>query len=89
MSYVVAVSANQSSIQDTIVMNQDTDMKYLDTNMDPTDGCLAKDKWDSIQAGLMSIRMGIMLHRTTPTYASQDAWQTAKKSTRRCFNQMT
>ena len=45
MSYVVAVSANQSSIQDTIVMNQDTDMKYLDTNMDPTDGCLAKDKW--------------------------------------------
>ena len=46
MSYVVAVSANQSSIQDTIVMNQDTDMKYLDTNMDPTDGCLAKDKWE-------------------------------------------
>jgi|GEM_PF-1604313 len=45
MSHVVAVSANQSSIQDTIVMNQDTDMKYLDTNMDPTDGCLAKDKW--------------------------------------------
>lgn len=45
MSYVVAVSANQSSIQDTIVMNQDTDMKYLDTNMDHTDGCLAKDKW--------------------------------------------
>lgn len=45
MSYVVAVSANQSSIQDTIVMNQDTDMKYLDTNMDPTDGCLTKDKW--------------------------------------------
>lgn len=45
MSHVVAVSANQSSIQDTIVMNQDTDMKYLDTNMDSTDGCLAKDKW--------------------------------------------
>lgn len=45
MSHVVAVSANQSSIQDTIVMNQDTDMKYLDTNMDHTDGCLAKDKW--------------------------------------------
>lgn len=26
-------------------MNQDTDMKYLDTNMDPADGTLAKDKW--------------------------------------------
>lgn len=26
-------------------MNQDTDIKYLDTNMDPTDGTLAKDKW--------------------------------------------
>lgn len=44
MSHVVAVSANQSSIQDTIVMNQDTDMKYLDTNIDPTDRTLAKDK---------------------------------------------
>lgn len=44
MSHIVAVSANQSSIQVTIVMNQDTDMKYLDTNMDPTDGTLAKDK---------------------------------------------
>lgn len=48
MSHVVAVSANQSSIQDTIVMNQDTDMKYLDTNMDHTDGCLAKDKWGTV-----------------------------------------
>lgn len=44
MSHVVAESANQSSIQDTIVMNQDTDMKYLDTNMDPTNRTLAKDK---------------------------------------------
>lgn len=37
MSYVVAVSANQSS-------TQDIDMKYLDTNVDSADGCLAKDK---------------------------------------------
>lgn len=42
---VVAVSANQSSAQGTVVMNQDADMKYLDTNVDPADGTLAKDKW--------------------------------------------
>ena len=44
-SNVVAVSANQSSTQGTVVMNQDTDMKYLDTNVDPADGTLAKNKW--------------------------------------------
>lgn len=44
MSHVVAVSANQSSTQDTVVMNQDADMKYLDTNVDSVNGCLAKDK---------------------------------------------
>lgn len=32
-SHVVAVSANQSISQSTVVMNQDTDMKYLDTNV--------------------------------------------------------
>lgn len=42
---VSAVSAKQSSVQATVVMDQDTDMKYLDTNVDPADGTLAKDKW--------------------------------------------
>ena len=37
MNHVVAASANQSS-------SQDIDMEYLDTNVDSTDGCLAKDK---------------------------------------------
>ena len=41
---------------------------------------LQKINGDSIQAGLVSIRMGIMLHGTTPTHASQDAWQTVKKA---------
>lgn len=42
---VSAVSAKQSSAQGTVVMNQDTDMKYLDTNVDPADGTHAKNKW--------------------------------------------
>lgn len=37
-NHVVALSANQSS-------TKDPDMKYLDTNVDPAEGCLAKDKW--------------------------------------------
>ena len=41
---------------------------------------LQKINGDSIQARLVSIRMGIMLHGTTPTHASQDAWQTVKKA---------
>lgn len=41
---------------------------------------LQKINRDSIQAELVSIRMGIILHVTTPTYASQDAWQTTKKA---------
>lgn len=41
---------------------------------------LQKINGDSIQAGLVSIRMGIILHGTTPTHASQDAWQTVKKA---------
>lgn len=48
-SHVVAVSANQSSTQSTVVINQDTNMKYLDTNVDSADKTLVFKNRDNIR----------------------------------------
>ena len=42
---VIALQGDQTVNKGTVVMNQDTTIKYLDTNTDPADGTQAKDKW--------------------------------------------
>ncbi len=42
---VSAIQGEQTVNKGTVVMNQDTSIKYLDTNVDPADGTQAKDKW--------------------------------------------
>ena len=44
-SNVIALQGDQTVNKGTVVMNQDTTIKYLDTNTDPADGTQAKDKW--------------------------------------------
>lgn len=44
-SNVIALQGDQTVNKGTVVMNQDTTIKYLDTNIDPADGTQAKDKW--------------------------------------------
>ena len=44
-SNVIAFQGDQTVNKGTVVMNQDTTIKYLDTNTDPADGTQAKDKW--------------------------------------------
>ena len=43
---VIALQGDQTVNKGTVVMNQDTTIKYLDTNTDPADGTQAKDKWE-------------------------------------------
>lgn len=42
---VIALQGDQTVNKGTVVMNQDTTIKYLDTNTDPANGTQAKDKW--------------------------------------------
>lgn len=42
---VIALQGDQTVNKGTVVMNQDTTIKYLDTNTDPADGTQAKNKW--------------------------------------------
>lgn len=42
---VIALQGDQTVNKGTVVMNQDTKIKYLDTNTDPANGTQAKDKW--------------------------------------------
>lgn len=42
---VIALQGDQTVNKGTVVMNQDTTIKYLDTNADPANGTQAKDKW--------------------------------------------
>ena len=44
-SNVIALQGDQTVNKGTVVMNQDTTIKYLDTNIDPANGTQAKDKW--------------------------------------------
>lgn len=75
-SNVVAVSANQSSAQGTVVMNQDADMKYLDTNVDPADGTLAKDKWGQYTSWTRVYKNGD--NASLNGQYNDTAWKTAK-----------
>lgn len=75
-SNVVAVSANQSSAQGTVVMNQDADMKYLDTNVDPADGTLAKDKWGQYTGWTRVYKNGD--NASLNGQYNDTAWKTAK-----------
>ena len=42
---VIALQGDQTVNKGTVVMNQDTTIKYLDTNTDPADGTQDKNKW--------------------------------------------
>lgn len=68
------------------MMNQDTDMKYLDTNVDSADGCLAKDKWGQYTGWTCVFKNGdnasLNYHNLRITGCLADC----KKNTRRCFN---
>lgn len=60
-SNVIALQGDQTVNKGTVVMNQDTTIKYLDTNTDPADGTQAKINGDNIQDGHVLIKMAITL----------------------------
>lgn len=61
-------------------------MKYLDTNMDPTDGTLAKDKWGQYTRWNRVFKNGENASLNFSNLHITGCLADCKKSTRRCFN---